>query len=142
MSHKEKERHLQSELDNEKKKRAQVEQKLENEREKCSSLNRDLTARDSKIDELQKDLEAQVLRESDKVSFDEGYVRVDSPLFLIFVKLYRFKFFNAETRDRMGTSVGRSDFWELLGGQALVDVFSMIFKEAVNQSQVTLVQRL
>ena len=85
MSHKEKERHLQSELDNEKKKRAQVEQKLENEREKCSSLNRDLTARDSKIDELQKDLEAQVLRESDMVSFDMGYIRVDSLLFLIFV---------------------------------------------------------
>lgn len=42
----------------------------------------------------------------------------------------------------MGTSFGRSDFWEILGGQALVDVFSMIFKEAVNQSQVTLVQRL
>ena len=81
MSHKEKERHLQSELDNEKKKRAQVEQKLENEREKYSSLNRDLTARDSKIDELQKDLEAQVLRESDKVSFDKGYVIVDSPFF-------------------------------------------------------------
>ena len=83
MSHKEKERHLQSELDNEKKKRAQVEQKLENEREKYSSLNRDLTARDSKIDELQKDLEAQVLRESDKVSFDKSYVRVDSPFFYL-----------------------------------------------------------
>ena len=142
MGHKEKERHLQSELDNEKKKRAQVEQKLENEREKCFSLNRDLTARDSKIDELQKDLEAQVLRESDKVSFDKGYVRVDSLLFLIFVKLYRFKFLTAETLGTMGTSFGRSDFWEILGGQALVDVFSMIFKEAVNQSQVTLVQRL
>ena len=142
MSHKEKERHLQSELDNEKKKRAQVEQKLENEREKCFSLNRDLTARDSKIDELQKDLEAQVLRESDKVSFDKGYVRVDSLLFLIFVKLYRFKFLTAETLGTMGTSFGRSDFWEILSGQALVDVFSMIFKETVNQSQVTLVQRL
>ena len=142
MSHKEKERHLQSELDNEKKKRAQVEQKLENEREKSSTLNRDLTARDTKIDELQNDLEAQVLRESDKVSFDKGYVRVDSLLFLIFVKLYRFKFLTAETLGRMGTSFGRSDFWEILGGQALVDVFSMIFKEAVNQSQVTLVQRL
>ena len=79
MSHKEKERHLQSELDNEKKKRAQVEQKLENEREKYSSLNRDLTARDSKIDELQKDLEAQVLRESDKVSFVR--VTLESTLF-------------------------------------------------------------
>ena len=79
MSHKEKERHLQSELDNEKKKRAQVEQKLENEREKSSSLNRDLTARDSKIEELQKDLEAQVLRESDKVSFVR--VTVESTLF-------------------------------------------------------------
>ena len=112
MSHKEKERHLQSELDNEKKKRAQVEQKLENEREKYSSLNRDLTARDSKIDELQKDLEAQVLRESDKVCFDKGYVIVDSLLFLIFVKLYRFKFLTAETLGRMGTSVGRSDFWD------------------------------
>ena len=142
MSHKEKERHLQSELDNEKKKRAQVEQKLENEREKSSTLNRDLTAKDSKIDELQKDLEAQVLRESDKVSFDKGHVRVDSPFFFIFVKLYRFKFFTAETLGTMGTSFGRSDFWEILGGQALVDVFSMIFKEAVNQSQVTLVQRL
>ena len=87
MSHKEKERHLQSELDNEKKKRAQVEQKLENEREKYSSLNRDLTARDSKIDELQKDLEAQVLRESDKVSFDQGYVRVDSLLFIVQVQI-------------------------------------------------------
>lgn len=119
MSHKEKERHLQSELDNEKKKRAQVEQKLENEREKCSSLNRDLTARDSKIDELQKDLEAQVLRESDKVSFDKGYVRVDSLLFLIFVKLYRFKFLTAETQGTMDTSFGRSDFRDLLGGQAL-----------------------
>ena len=83
MSHKEKERHLQSELDNEKKKRAQVEQKLENEREKCSSLNRDLTARDSKIDELQKDLEAQVLRESDKVSF----VRVTLESTLLFFYL-------------------------------------------------------
>lgn len=79
MSHKERERHLQSELDNEKKKRAQVEQKLENEREKYSSLNRDLTARDSKIDELQKDLEAQVLRESDKVSFVR--VTLESTLF-------------------------------------------------------------
>ena len=120
MSHKEKERHLQSEVDNEKKKRAQVEQKLENEREKCSSLNRDLTTRDSKIDELQKDLEAQVLRESDKVSFDKGYVIVDSPFFLIFVKLYRFKFLNAETLGRMGISFGRSDFRDLLDGQALV----------------------
>lgn len=83
MSHKEKERHLQSELDNEKKKRAQVEQKLENEREKYSSLNRDLTARDSKIDELQKDLEAQVLRESDKVSF----VRVTLESTLLFFYL-------------------------------------------------------
>ena len=112
MSHKEKERHLQSELDNEKKKRAQVEQKLENEREKSSSLNRDLTARDSKIDELQKDLEAQVLRESDKVSFDKSHVRVDSLLFLIFVKLYRFKFLTAET---LGTSFGRSDFRDNFG---------------------------
>ena len=83
MSHKEKERHLQSELDNEKKKRAQVEQKLENEREKYSSLNRDLTARDSKIDKLQKDLEAQVLRESDKVSF----VRVTLESTLLFFYL-------------------------------------------------------
>ena len=58
------------------------------------------------------------------------------------MKLYRFKFLTAETLGRMGTSVDRSDFWEILGGQALVDVSSMIFKEAVNQSQVTLVQRL
>ena len=115
MGHKEKERHLQSELDNEKKKRAQVEQKLENEREKCFSLNRDLTTRDSKIDELQKDLEAQVLRESDKVSFDKGYVIVDSPFFLIFVKLYRFKFLNAETLGTMGISFGRSDFRDNFG---------------------------
>ena len=105
MSHKEKERHLQSELDNEKKKRAQVEQKLENEREKSFTLNRDLTARDSKINELQKDLEAQVLRESDKVSFDKGYVRVDSLLFLTFLKLYRFKFLSSDFRDGW-TSVG------------------------------------
>ena len=115
MGHKEKERHLQSELDNEKKKRAQVEQKLENEREKCFSLNRDLTTRDSKIDELQKDLEAQVLRESDKVSFDKGYVIVDSLLFLTFLKLYRFKFLTAETLGTMGTSFGRSDFRDNFG---------------------------
>ena len=116
MSHKEKERHLQSELDNEKKKRAQVEQKLENEREKCSSLNRDLTAKDSKIDELQKDLEAQVLRESDKASFDKGYVKSRlsfiSPLSNFFLKLYRFKFLTAETLDRMGTSFARRDLWD------------------------------
>ena len=139
MSHKERERHLQSELDNEKKKRAQVEQKLENEREKCASLNRDLTARDSKIDELQKDLEAQVLRESDKVSFDKGYVRVGSLLFLIFLKLCRFKFLTAETQGRMGTNVGRSDFWDGWTSVSYDWSMSRRYSDAIKQSQVTLV---
>lgn len=67
MSHKERERHIQSELENQKKKRAQVEQKLENEREKNASLNRDLTERDARLDELQRDLETQVLKQSEKV---------------------------------------------------------------------------
>ena len=79
MSHKERERHIHSELENEKKKRAQVEQKLENEREKNASQNRALTEKDSKIDELQRDLEAQVLRQSDKV-------RVTTPMALYPIK--------------------------------------------------------
>ena len=38
------------------------------------------------------------------------------------MKLYRFKFLTAETLGTMGTSFGRSDFRDLLGGQALVMV--------------------
>ena len=68
MSHKERERQIQGDLDNEKKRRAQLEQKLEKEREKNSTLNRDLTERDTKIDELRQDLEAQALKQSEKVS--------------------------------------------------------------------------
>lgn len=67
MSHKERERQLQSELDNEKKKRAQLEQRLENEREKNADLNRDLTERDAKLGELQQDLDSQALKQSEKV---------------------------------------------------------------------------
>ena len=67
MSHKERERHLQTELENEKKKRAQLEQKLENEREKNADLNRDLTERDKKLGELQQDLDSQALKQSEKV---------------------------------------------------------------------------
>ena len=68
MSHKERERHFQSELENEKKKRAQVEQKLEHEREKNASLNRDLTEREEKNVELRRDLETQALQQSEKVN--------------------------------------------------------------------------
>ena len=68
MSHKERERQLHGELDNEKMKRAQLEQKLGNEREKNAALNRDLTDRDSTIGELQQDLDSQALKQSEKVS--------------------------------------------------------------------------
>lgn len=67
MSHKEKERQLQSELESETKKRAQLEQRLGNEREKNAALNRDLTDRDTKIGELQQDLDNQALKQSEKV---------------------------------------------------------------------------
>ena len=67
MSYKERERHLQTDLENEKKKRAQLEQKLGNEREKNADLNRDLTERDKKLGELQQDLDSQALKQSEKV---------------------------------------------------------------------------
>lgn len=68
MSHKEKERQIKSDLENEKKKRAQLEQKLEKEREKNTSLNKELNERDTKLNELRQDFETQSLKQSEKVS--------------------------------------------------------------------------
>jgi len=67
MSHKERERQLESELDNETKKRAQLEQRLGNEREKNAALNRELIDRDTKLGQLQQDLDNQALQQSEKV---------------------------------------------------------------------------
>ena len=67
MSHKERERLLQSELESETKKRAHLEQRLGNEREKNAALDRELTDRDTKLGKLQQDLDNQALRQSEKV---------------------------------------------------------------------------
>lgn len=67
MSHKERERQLQSELESETKKRAQLEHRLGNEREKNVALNRELTDRDTKLGKLQQDLDNQAVKQSEKV---------------------------------------------------------------------------
>ena len=67
MSHKERERQLQSELESETKKRAQLEHRLGNEKEKNAALNRELTDRDTRLDQLQQDFDNQALQQSEKV---------------------------------------------------------------------------
>lgn len=84
MSHKEKERQIKSDLENEKKKRAQLEQKLEKEREKNTSLNKELNERETKLNELRQDFETQSLKQSEKVS---TLIRQMSSLFAFCFKL-------------------------------------------------------
>ena len=52
--------------------------------------------------------------------------------------MYGEEFPTPETQGRMSTSFGCSDFWDRLGGQAMLWLVDGILKATIDQSQVTL----